>query len=74
MKAFEEAQERVCPRCGQTYREHPALSREDNETLICPDCGTREALASIGISAFETERIIEVLHRHSRAVSPTELQ
>ena len=34
----------VCPRCGQAYRERPALSRLDNETLICPDCGTREAL------------------------------
>ncbi|EKC58133.1 hypothetical protein OBE_10164, partial [human gut metagenome] len=33
----------VCPRCGKAYHEPPALSRLDNETLICPDCGTREA-------------------------------
>ena len=25
---------RVCPLCGKTYREAPALSRTDNETLI----------------------------------------
>ncbi len=31
----------VCPLCGRTYHGAPALSREDNETLICPDCGTR---------------------------------
>ena len=30
----------VCPLCGRTYHGAPALSREDNETLICPDCGT----------------------------------
>ena len=30
----------ICPRCGQPYYEPPALSRLDNETLICPDCGT----------------------------------
>ena len=35
---------RVCPVCGQGYYDAPALSRKDNKTLICPDCGTREAL------------------------------
>ena len=33
----------VCPLCGRAYHGAPALSREDNETLICPDCGTRQA-------------------------------
>lgn len=56
----------VCPRCGRTYSEHPALSRVDNETLICPDCGTREALESIGISAEEQESIIRILHKCGR--------
>ena len=44
MKSFETARERVCPLCGRAYREHPALSRKDNETPICPDCGVREAV------------------------------
>ena len=48
---------RVCPLCGKTYGEAPALSRTDNETLICPDCGTRQALESIGIDAEERERM-----------------
>lgn len=54
----------VCPRCGKTYHEPPALSRLDNETLICPDCGTREALQSIGVDTAEQEQIIETIHRH----------
>ena len=53
----------VCPRSGQAYREHPALSRLDNETLICPDCGTREALDSIGVKPEEQEQIIASIHR-----------
>lgn len=53
----------VCPRCGKTYYGRPALSRADNETLICPDCGTREALESIGVSAEEQDSILETLHR-----------
>lgn len=53
----------VCPRCGQVYREHSALSRLDNETLICPDCGTREALDSIGVKPEEQEQIIASIHR-----------
>ncbi|MBQ8831572.1 MAG: hypothetical protein IJ017_08235 [Oscillospiraceae bacterium] len=54
---------RVCPRCGQSYTEPPALSRYDSETLICPDCGTREALESIGVSVEEQDSIIEAIHR-----------
>ena len=57
---------RVCPLCGKTYGEAPALSRTDNETLICPDCGTRQALESIGIDAEERERILSIIHQSSR--------
>lgn len=57
---------RVCPLCGKTYGEAPALSRTDNETLICPDCGTRQALESIGIDAEEREKIISIIHQSYR--------
>ena len=56
----------VCPRCGQSYFEPPALSRVDNKTLICPDCGTRQALQSIGVEPSEQEQIIETIHRHTQ--------
>lgn len=56
----------VCPLCGRNYQGVPALSREDNKTLICPDCGTRQALASIGVEAYEQEQILETIHRHTR--------
>jgi len=58
----------VCPLCGRLYHGHPALSRTDNETLICPDCGTREALQSIGVDTDEQERILETIHRHTDRV------
>ena len=45
------------------YTGHPALSRVDGETLICPDCGTREALDTLGISLEEQDRIIQTIHR-----------
>ena len=64
MEMKEEIREiRVCPLCGNTYAEPPALSRTDNETLICPDCGIRQALDSIGISAEEQEKIISTIHQ-----------
>ena len=53
---------RICPLCGKPYTEPPALSRTDNETLICSDCGTREALDSIGISVEEQEKILSIIH------------
>ena len=56
----------VCPKCGQSYKGRPALSREDNKTLICPDCGVREALESIGVGAAEQEEILAVIHGNVR--------
>ena len=34
----------VCPKCHKDYTGHPAISRRDNKTEICSDCGTLEAL------------------------------
>lgn len=49
-----------CPICGQEYAGAPALSRTDNQTLICPDCGTRQALAAIGVT--DKEAVIARIH------------
>lgn len=38
---------RTCPLCGKAYTGHPALSRRDDRTEICPDCGTREAIEAV---------------------------
>ena len=35
---------KFCPRCGRRYNDYPAISRYDNETEICPDCGVEEAM------------------------------
>ena len=55
---------RVCPFCGCAYHSRPALSRTDNSTLICPDCGIREALSSIGVKPEEQEEIIASVHTY----------
>ena len=59
----QETNVRICPKCGKTYRGHPAISRVDNETPICPLCGTKEALESIGISKEEQDKIVSIIHR-----------
>ena len=33
-----------CPKCGKYYVGYPALSRKDNKTKICPECGLKEAI------------------------------
>jgi len=66
MKIRMNHQPRICPVCGQTYHEPPALSRADGKTQICPDCGTREALQSMGVDSDEQERIIETIHQHTQ--------
>ena len=56
----------TCPRCGRIFNGRPALSREDNETPICPDCGTREALASMGVPEEEQEQIVTMIHKYRK--------
>ena len=56
-------QHMICPICHQKYAERPAVSRVDGVTPICPDCGTRQALESLGVSAEEQEKILESIHR-----------
>ena len=34
----------ACPRCNRAITTFPALSRRDNKTDICSDCGTAEGL------------------------------
>ena len=63
----EETMNRICPVCGREYHEPPELSRLDNITLICPDCGVREALGSIGVGEAEQEEILGIIHRVGRS-------
>ena len=66
MKEINTTRIKICPRCGEIYHEPAALSRVDNQTLICPDCGTREALESIDIGQEEQEEILAIIHRKRR--------
>ena len=53
-----------CPICGQPYIGAPALSRTDNKTQICPDCGTRQALAAIGVT--DKDAVIARIHEYEK--------
>ncbi len=56
----------VCPLCGKTYFGFPATSEIDHETPICGDCGARQALTRLGVSAEEQEEILRIIHRTQR--------
>ena len=58
----------ICPLCGRHYTEHPALSRTDNKTYICPECGgellkrkSRFGTYFLGCSNFPKCRYMENL-------------
>lgn len=38
---------KVCARCKNAIIGYPAISREDNKTEICSNCGTLEALEDL---------------------------
>lgn len=64
MKDRIEIPEAICPKCGRTYRAPSAISRVDNKTPICPECGIREALESIGCNAEEQDHILGLIHEY----------
>ena len=38
-----------CPRCLEVFEKLWSLSRRDNETYICSECGQAEAFEDIGM-------------------------
>lgn len=58
-------EKKICPICGNPYTGHPSLSRTDDKTEICPDCGIRQSLQSIGITPEEQEKILSIIHSHT---------
>lgn len=36
-----------CPKCGRYFERLLALSRGDNKTMICDECGVQEALEAV---------------------------
>lgn len=47
-----------CPKCGGPLGDRPALSRRDNKTDICSECGYKEAME-------DAEKII-AMHRKEK--------
>lgn len=47
-----------CPKCDKIITGFPALSRRDNDTYICTDCGTKEAMEDY----FFSRRVVQEKH------------
>ena len=45
-----------CPKCGKETEWLRALSRVDNKTMICDECGTKEALDAAGLTEGSSVR------------------
>ena len=41
---YDNTTEKECPICHKKYTQFPAVSRRDNKTYICPECGVDEAI------------------------------
>lgn len=53
-------EKRICPLCGKTYREHPAISRAKGQEEICPECGTKQALTQFSMHVGRTCQTIGI--------------
>lgn len=55
--------QKVCPICRKIYTDYPAISRQDNKTLICSECAMKEiqepleeVLEEYGLEVVEVQR------------------
>ena len=39
---YDNKSKKICPICKKIYTDYPAISRKDNKTLICSECGQKE--------------------------------
>lgn len=46
-----------CPKCKQMVTDFPAISRDDNKTEICSNCGSLEAL-NVFTTSLKKNKII----------------
>lgn len=46
----------MCPKCRNKVERLLALSRTDNKTMICDECGTKEALDAAGLTEGSSVR------------------
>jgi len=54
-----------CPKCGKDYDRLLALSRADNKTMICDECGVIEALKDAGFPQMIVKETVDEIRRLS---------
>jgi Holliday junction resolvasome RuvABC DNA-binding subunit len=57
----------ICPICGKPYTDFPAISRKDNKTKICPDCGVYEAMQAFGYTEEQIQETILEIRKSKEA-------
>ena len=55
-----------CPKCGKEHERLLALSRRDNQTQICVDCGVLEALEDAGFPETLIQDTIKKIRKNRR--------
>lgn len=58
----------ICPKCGKDFDRLLALSRRDNKTNICDNCGTVEALEDFGVFCHLREKEEKNVSRNTRTL------
>lgn len=54
----------VCAKCKKEFDYPPAVSRTDNESVLCRVCSASEALEAAGMSDEEMEHILAEVSSH----------
>lgn len=64
----------ICPKCKKEFSNPPAISRVDNKTPICSECGVREAIADFEPDKEKAEKLIEAILEYEKRAREMDVQ
>jgi len=56
----------ICPICKKKFYDHPAISRKDNKTKICSDCGIREAIQAFTKDKVKQKELLDAIFTYQK--------
>ncbi len=64
----------ICPICKKEFNNHPAISRKDNKTEICSECGIVEEINCFEPDKKKAQKLINSILKYEKRAKEMNIQ